>query len=321
MTGASGSKGSSASGSAAPLRWEWGLANGARIAAELDTTGKRETVMVGGRVVSGASRGDKPDGHAFTAPPAANGLRPADPIDVVVTFDPRAPFCILRVDGFEVAPAVWPVKGRGGGAPPPAEAKAPIPTWMIATGIGVVALAAGLAFYPRSGGVARVELSVSHRDPSGLFVAHYPPGMKLRPAVVAPPLSGVVLDDERARGSVVVVARMLDPGALRDGWALQAQVHEEAFSNVPRVARSWRETARRDDTCVGEPGAVVVGRLTRPDESSAMTWSCAFVRDGRGYFVGFVLPEGSDAHPAMRRVVEATELTQLAALPVPATTP
>ena len=50
---------------AAEHRWEWTLPDGAKVSATLDADERVESVFVGGRLVSEAPRGSKPDGHVL----------------------------------------------------------------------------------------------------------------------------------------------------------------------------------------------------------------------------------------------------------------
>ena len=83
--------------SSADHRWEWTVPDGTKIAATLDPEEKIESVFVGGRLASQAARGSKPEGHVLEKPSG-----------VVVRFQPGALICILRVEGEEVSPNVWP---------------------------------------------------------------------------------------------------------------------------------------------------------------------------------------------------------------------
>lgn len=301
------------------LRWEWTLANGGRVAAELDATDSRELVLVGSRVVSSAPRGERVDGHtAIVEPVGTLGAR--EPITVTVTFEPRQAICVLRVDGFEVAPTLWPTRRRPAVAPAPA----PRPRWVpaavaIAAALGIVYLV-GAARTRTPAGPA--PLDAVHRSPSGLFVARHPKAMTARVPTLPSPLAGVVLDDAAAKETVFVVAlsltaRELEGGAARDPWALQRRLQTEALVSVGYAARSYGETTRSDDTCLGARGAVVVGRLERPDGSRAKTWSCALTVGDRGYLVGYVAPETLADVTPLRRVVDAVEPTSLGALGPP----
>src|SRR5688572_15207228 len=104
-------------------RWEWTLPDGVRIAATLDPDERVESVFVGERLVSQAPRGTKPAGHALEKPSG-----------VVVRFQPGALICILRVDGEEVSPNVWPVRKRVGRPKPAGVVAMPI------RGIGITAV-------------------------------------------------------------------------------------------------------------------------------------------------------------------------------------
>ena len=92
-------------------------------------------------------------------------------------------------------------------------------------------------------------------------------------------------------------------------------IYDEALANLAKGTRKYEETARREDTCAGKPGAVVVGHLGRGDHQ-AKIWSCAFVHEGAGYLILTMLEDPSTAADDRRlhAIVEATELTRLSDL-------
>ncbi|HSO39135.1 MAG TPA: hypothetical protein VLT33_41700 [Labilithrix sp.] len=295
------------------LRWEWTLANGARVAAEIDKAKSVERVLVGGRVASEAARGTKADGHSVVAPPQPSARTP-EPLTAVLSFEANAPICILRVDGFEVAPTTWPQPQRK--AVQPQEVH-PLARWLILAAVAVAVIGVAVALIRRSRSASSEQaLASTLRSSNGLFIAHYPASFKTRPVVLPSPLAGALLEDDEAHETIVLAAFELEATTAPDRWLLQQRFHDEILSNVPKAARSYVEVERRDDRCLGEAGAVVLGRFERPDGARARVWSCAFVKDRRGYIASYVLPETApDAR--LRRIVDGTELTQLESVGTP----
>jgi hypothetical protein len=275
------------------------------VAAVLDAAQGTETLLVDDRVVSKCARGAKPEGHA---------VRPA----TTVTFDPRVAVCILRVDGDEVAPQRWPTPER---KERPPVASLSLPSGVVVLGV-VLALAAlvalGFRFFRRSGAVA-ADMTGLYRAPSGLFVAHFPAGLAAKPALTPSGTSGVVLLDEAHDDAIVVLAlgggasAPAGDGAPRDPWLLQKRLHDEGLANVPRADGRTEELARRDDTCLGLPGAVVLERVTNRRGEPARVWSCAVSKDDVGYLLVVSVRDRASASEDKRlhRVVDATELTRL----------
>ena len=68
------------------LRWEWTLANGGRVAAEIDPKQGRELVLVSGRIASEAPRGTKIDGHSVVVAAQA-GSRNPESLTAVASFE------------------------------------------------------------------------------------------------------------------------------------------------------------------------------------------------------------------------------------------
>jgi hypothetical protein len=283
----------------AEARWEWRLPGGERVAATLDRESGVESVLVGDRLASQCPRGAKPEGHL------------ALPSKATVTFDPRVLVCVLRIDGEEIAPATWPVpERRAERAPPSRSLPSALVLVVAALVVGVVALL--VLRVTRVPARASGEMTGVHRAESGLFVAHFPPAFAARPAVVPHGTSGLALVDDDHADAVVIVA-VASPDATRDVWLLQKRFHGEALANVPRADGRYEELARRDDTCLGLAGAVVVGRITNRSGEPAHVWSCAVTRGDVGYLVMSSLRESAsvDDERRVRRVVDATELTRL----------
>ena len=294
-------------------RWEWTLANGGRVAAEIDPAQGRELVLVGGRIASEAPRGTKTEGHSVVVP-HREGSRNPEPLTAVASFEANSAICILRVDGHEVTPTLWPKPQR---RLPQPEDEHPVMRWLIYAAVGVAVIGIGLAIVSRTGGPSADQaLSSTQRATNGLFIAHYPASYRSKPVVLPAPLAGSMFEDDTAHAAVVLAAFELEPTTAPDRWLLQQRFHDEVLANLPKAARSYGETERREDRCLGEAGAVIIGRFERPEGSKARVWSCAFVKDRRGYIVAYALPD--DARDAtVRRVVDGTELTQLESLGTP----
>lgn len=90
----------------------------------------------------------------------------------------------------------------------------------------------------------------------------------------------------------------------------------------------WTEAAfvclppcETNPACLGEPGAVIVGRLVEAGKPVARLWTCAILHDDAGYMLvsRIAEPVEKDEENSARRIVDATELTHLAELaPAPA---
>jgi hypothetical protein len=301
------------------LRWEWTLANRGSVEAVLDTTAARETVRQNGRVLSEGARGAKPDGHTVLVSPDTSGdgsERP--PLEAVVTFSPTAAICILRVEGHEMAPKAWPVRER----PTPPKVETSWAKYALAAGAIAILVAAGIAGRSLVGSSStpapRVEgkLDGTHRAMNGLFVAHHPPDLEPRLAVLPNGVSGVVLEDKPKTLAIVLAAQRLEAGAPHDGWVLQQRLSGEALANLNKGAGKYEETVRRDETCLGKPGAVTLGQVKHGSTRVARIWSCAFVHEDAGYFFLTMLaePAGTADERYVRSIVDATELTTLADL-------
>jgi hypothetical protein len=284
----------------AEARWEWTLLGGARVAAVLDAAQGTETVLVDDHVVSKCARGAKAEGHA---------VRSA----TTVTFDPRVAVCILRVDGDEVAPTRWPMPERK--ERPPAESFS-LPSGVVVLGAVLVlaalaALALRLFRHTDAGGAAMTGL---YRAPSGHFVVHFPAGLAPKPAVTPGGTTGVVLVDEERDDAIVVLALGASASeGTRDPWLLQKRLHDEGLANVPRADGRLEELSRRDDTCLGLPGAIILDRVTNRRGEPSRVWSCAVSKDDVGYLLVVSAREKATATEDKRlhRILDATELTRL----------
>lgn len=291
--------------SEADHRWEWTLPDGVKIAATLDPTRKIESVFVGGRLVSEAPRGTKPEGHVLEKPSG-----------VVVRFQPGALICILRVDGDEVSPNVWPVRKRAERAKPKIVA---FP--LRAMGIGVLAIAlVGAAWWGWSSRAGSNDggsssLDASFRADNGRFVAHFPKRFVAKKPQLPAGASGVVLQDAERRENIVVLA-YASADAPVEPWLVQKNLHAEALTNLPRNGPTYEETSRGDETCLGEGGAVVLGKSRTARGEAANVWSCGFVRDGVAYLVMYSVRADASSEDGrrLREIIEATELTHLAEL-------
>jgi len=300
------------------LRWQWTLANGGNVTAVIDLDAQSEVVSQGSKVLSRSARGAKPEGHTVVVEPEPQpGDSERPPMEAVVTFSPAAPICILRVDGHEVSPKVWPVRQR---RVEPPKAQIPVGTYVL---LGVVAIAlviGGLVVRSLRKDTpppaADDRLTNIHRSANGLFVAHFPRDLEAKPAILPPGAGGVVLEDKAKATSIVIGALTLAESEPRDPWALQQRLRDEALANLSKGGARYEELARREETCVGEPGAVVAAQLVSRGTRTAKIWSCAFVHGTAGYIMLYMLAEPVDAtdERRARSILEATELTRLADL-------
>jgi hypothetical protein len=292
-------------------RWEWILPGGERVAATLDPASGVESVFLDGRIASRAARGTKPDGYVVEVP-AAPGEVTSEADKVVVTFDPRHVICILRVGREEIAPSVWPSTPRSKAIAPAAQRSFPLGIVVALLAVAAIG-AAAFAIYSRATSHEPAgAMSGAHRAANGLFVAHFPTTFAARPAITPSGMSGLVLEDrERSEAIVIVAVRSGDERS--DPWVLQKRVHGEALANLPRGSGAHEETSRKDGTCLGQPGAIVLGRVTSANGSGARLWSCAFHRGGAAYLAMFSVGETATATDTRRvqAVVDATELTEL----------
>lgn len=286
-------------------RWEWTLPDGAKIAATLDAQEKVESVFAGGRLVSEAPRGSKPEGHVLEKPAG-----------VVVRFQPGALICILRLDGDEITPNVWPVRKRVERPKPKIVA---LPLRAIALGVLAVALVGGgwWAWTSReaAGGGASSSLDVTFRADNGRFVAHHPKRFVARKPQLPAFASGVVLADTGRSESIVIVA-YAGGDAPSEPWLVQKKLHGEALASLPRNGPAYEESSRGDETCLGRPGAVVLGKSRTVRDEAANVWSCGFSDGGASYLVMYSVRADAPSEDGrrLRSIIEATELTQLAEL-------
>lgn len=314
------------------LRWRWTLANGGAVEASLDDAGATEMVFQEGMVLSRAARHAKPQGHTVSVAPMRHEGHGSDrpPLEAILTFASHAPICVLRVDGHEVAPSLWPKRDRtslpGISARParqhPAFAAGGLVARVALAGVGIVILAVAFIAIRAmgSGPPAPVKLGESLRALNGLFIAHFPEEMTQRMPTLPMGMFGVRLDDRTRRTAIVLAAGPRDVTA-GDRWALQQRLLPEILANLKKVDETFEETARREELCLGEPGAVIVGRLVEAGKPVARLWTCAILHDDAGYMLvsRIAEPVEKDEENSARRIVDATELTHLAELaPAPA---
>jgi hypothetical protein len=231
----------------------------------------------------------------------------AEPAGVVVTFQPGALICILRVDGEEVPPTRWPVRRR---AERPKPRTVSFPTGIVAVVVLLLAAAGGAFWLVRERGLPSARSAATtgaYRAENGRFVAHYPPAFVARRAVVPSDISGVAIEDP-GRGETVVLLALATGDVPRDSWLAHKRLNDEALANLPRGGAGWEEHARAEETCIGQPGAVVRGTV-----KDVAVWSCAFVRDGAAYLAMVALRDDatSEDEKRLRAIVEDTELTKL----------
>jgi len=301
------------------LRWQWTLANRGIVTAIIDPHGMRESVAQDDQTLSESTRGGRPEGHTVAVQPAkADGRSERPPIEAVVSFDPKQPICILRVDGQEITPTMWPIKERTVETPRPSK------PWALMGGAGAILLFALFLGVRRlnatpAPGVPDRSMHGTQRAMNGLFIAHFPPALEAKPAVMPATASGILLEDKEQHLIIVLAAAPTDPAEVSDRWALQQKLRDEALANVPKGIARFEETARREDTCLGEKGAVIVGHLAYKTSIRAKVWSCAFVHHGAGYFALYSLAQPLDpgAEEKARQIIDSTELTHLSDLGLP----
>lgn len=292
-------------------RWTWRLANGGVVIAEIDEAEGLEIVaqsFPGGRmqVLSEATRGSLPE-HVVAVTqdrPGDRSVRP--PIEAVLTFDPEQPICVLRVDGIEVPPSAWPTREK--------RVEKKDRSFAVYLGLGVAVGAAvgfGLAYRSMGASERPAGFDMTHRASNGLFVAHYPDELAPRMPALPAGVNGVVLETKDRSTAIVITSLGLDVTMGRDPWALQQRLHDELLTHIPKGAAPYQETERKEESCVGQRGAVLSGVIQ--DQRQAVVWSCAFVHANAGYVV-MTMSSAADARRA-RSVIEATELTKLAPTP------
>ena len=276
-------------------------------------------------MLSRAPRHTKPQGHTvLVAPIRHEGGSDRPPLEATLTFASHAPICVLRVEGHEVAPSVWPKRDRSLKPTEPARSRrAPFASYGLVAlaGVGLVGLLVAIlvvrAVASRPAGPAKLDESL--RALNGLFIAHFPGEMAQRIPTLPQGMFGVRLDDRTKATTIVLAAGPRDVTA-GDRWALQQRLLPEILANLKKVDETFEETARREETCLGETGAVVVGKLVEDGKAIARLWTCALVHDEAGYLLVSRInePVAKDDENQARRIIDATELTHLAAI-TPAT--
>lgn len=319
------------------LRWVWTLANGGTVTAIIDSEANTEVVSQDDEVLSKSTRGGKPDGHAILVNPRRDehqSERP--PMQAVVSFGIGTAVCILRVDGEEVAPQVWPqrkrrepalVEGRKVELPLPRSRS----TYVLIAACGIALIVAGVAVKllkkaPEVSSRADGKLTGTYRALNGLFIAHYSEDLEPKLPIMPAAVGAVQLDDKLRTMSILIGGVTLAEGAVgspgapaRDPWVLQQLYHDEALANLPKGSGKYEETSRQDDLCIpGKPGAVVSGQIMAKNTTTriARVWTCTFVHETAGYIMMTMLaePVGSVDEKHARSILEATELTKLSDL-------
>lgn len=298
------------------LRWRWTLGNGGTVEASVDDAQTTETVAQAGVVLSQGPRNGKPGGHTvLVAPLRIEGGSDRPPIEATLTFASHAPICILRVEGHEVAPSLWPTRRRSIEPPEPDPPRNVALIGLAALG-GIAILVLVTIFVTRPATAsAPARLDGSLRALNGLFIAHYPEDMAQRVPPLPSGLFGVRLDDHATRTTIVLAAGPRDQTGA-DPWSIQQRMRDEVLANVKKVDETFEESSRRDETCAGEPGAVVAGALVESGKPVAQLWTCAVVHGDGGYVLVTRLgePVSKEESKRARRIVDATELTKLGAL-------
>lgn len=268
-----------------------------------------------------------PRGTASSSPPsriAGGSDRP--PVEAVLTFASHAPICVLRVDGHEVAPSLWPTRER---RITPVDLRPPIPRAVgLAAGVlGAIALVGLLVLitvrlFSGEGGASEARLTESLRALNGLFIAHYSSDFTQKVPELPLGLFGLRLDDAKAKTAVLVMAGPQEATA-GEAWLVQKRLFPEVVATMKSADETFEETARREETCLGEPGAVVTGTFRDGGKPVARLWTCALVHADGGYMLvtRVAEPAAKTEESRARRIVDATELTKLGILGSPSAKP
>ncbi len=93
--------------------WEWRLAGGEIIRAELDPSTGIETVWIGEKLASRSPEGGAPDGHTLSIAGTGSAYRGAGQARVVFdTFGEKLASCVLTIDEQAIAPTRAPQRFR-----------------------------------------------------------------------------------------------------------------------------------------------------------------------------------------------------------------
>jgi hypothetical protein len=305
--------------------WQWQLPSGEALIARFDPTSHVESIWLGPRLVSRSGQGGKREGHAViltpTAVPAAQPYR--GPHEAVVLFDADGKACSLRIEGMDLPPVRTPgaldAASRSPNVSPSVQGQGWTLGRVVGAGVGVlvgVLLSRAIfvaVVHRRENVVVNTTISATHPSPNGLFVAHYPAAFT---PVVQPGLpEGTFMLRHPSKDEHVAICAF--PNAVPDDpWKLQQIVQRDGVAGLLRTGATYEETERRDETCAGKNGAVVIGKVTAKGTTGKM-WSCTFVHGGHPYWLMYLIDDrDAQADEAMlRRIVDATELTEAPAAP------
>ena len=168
---------------------------------------------------------------------------------------------------------------------------------------GALTASNGLATVHYPAGFAVKEQSKSESGPKGSDDACRERTCTIQMSIVE------LTSTSRDEGAFVASFKMNGKRVGRDPWLVSNYLHEH-FSEVAKVhGAAYVETARKDETCLGEAGAVVIGHFTDNKNQDGTVWTCTFIRDGNAYWVGtFVNAKYPGDEPALRAIVDATEI-------------
>jgi hypothetical protein len=295
--------------------WEWRLPNGESLIARFDATLHVESIWIGPRLVSRSPQGGKSEGHAVALGPGKG------PYEANVLFGANGTTCTVRIEGQELLPVRMPdtiaassARSEGGSA-----------GFLLRFGITVLlfAVAAGAAFIMIRRGreeqvLAEGTIDKTFASPNGLFIAHHSAAFKPSVPPKLPPDVGVVaLLNKKKDESVFVLAFLLPSTIPDDPWKLHETIQKGFVKGLMGEGATYEETERKDEICLGEPGAVVRAR-THVENESGWMWSCTFVHAGYPYRVMYVFPDRNGGDEALlRKMVDATELTVPAVIATP----
>jgi hypothetical protein len=197
--------------------------------------------------------------------------------------------------------------------------------FLLRLGITVVliAVAAGAAFieirrWREEQVVAEGTIDKTFASPNGLFVAHHSAAFKPTVPPKLPRDVGVVaLMNQKKDESVYLIALLLPSTIPDDPWKLHETIQKGFVKGLLGEGLAYEETERKDETCLGEPGAVVRARYHVENDSGWM-WSCTFAHAGYPYRVMYAFPDRHAGDEALlRKIVDATELTVPAVIATP----
>jgi hypothetical protein len=311
--------------------WEWVLPDASCLSVRFDRIHRSGTIRRDDSVVSRFGSKSPFGGATFKLapppePPEATVYRRAGAApDAELSFDDAGGF-VVRVADVIVPPKRKPDPQ----APAPNETpvrpvQRPSPTRTLLAALACVGLQLlGSATVHRRGAesthrhapaatakAARAPLDSSAVSHDGTIVAHYPPGFYA--ITVENPHALRVVRPELAEQVIVVsrpLAKSVDPAALhRELFAIAANIDGGNASSQPPP------TMTVNATCNGMPGvASTMTVQTRPSTTAApirlQLTACTASREGRGYFVGYVVPVSLASTEAseLRRIADATEL-------------